>query len=90
MKIVVKSKETNFTLYIPMFILTSGIKLTSYISTKYHKHNNSDKDLQNFIKYIDYIDMESIMLGMKELKKHKGLILVEINANDGDYVLVRV
>lgn len=90
MKIVIKSKEINFRLYIPMFILTSGIRLTNFINKQYNKHSDSDEDMQNVIKYMDYIDMDFIIYAIKELKGYKGLTLVEVKASDGTYVLIKI
>lgn len=93
MKIVVKSKEINFRLYIPMFILTSGIRLTNFINkqyTKYNKHSDSNEDMKNVIKYMNYIDMDFIIYAIKELKGYKGLTLVEVKASDGTYVLIKI
>lgn len=90
MKIVIRSKEANFTIPIPMFMITSGIKFTHFISNKLQEKSTSDIDSQEFIKYMNYLDMDALMYGMKELKKHKGLILVEVKAKDGTYVLVKV
>lgn len=90
MKIIVKSKDINLKLYIPMFILTSGVRLTKFIN-KFHAQNNShDKSIENTTKYIEYIDMDVIVYAIKELKAYKGLTLIEVKANDGTYVLIKV
>lgn len=90
MKVVVKSKEINLNLYIPMFILTSGIRLTKFINNKYNTDEKSDKSIQNAMKYLDYIDMNILISAIKELKNYKGLTLVEVRASDGTYVLIKV
>lgn len=87
MKIVVKSKERNIRLYIPMFILTSGIRLTNFINKQSNKHDLKDEDIKNLMKYID---MDFIIYAIKELKNYKGLTLVEVKASDGTYVLIKV
>lgn len=90
MKIVVKSREKNLILYIPMFILTSGIRLTKFINNKYNTDEKSDKSIQNAMKYLDYIDMNILISAIKELKNYKGLTLVEVRASDGTYILIKV
>lgn len=90
MRVVVKSREINLNLYIPMFVLTNGVRLTKFINKNYNKNDNSDKSIQNAMKYLDYIDMNIIISAIKELKNYKGLTLVEIKANDGTYVLIKI
>ena len=89
MRVVVKSREINLNLYIPMFVLTSGIRLTKFINKNYNKNDSSDKSIQNAMKYLDYIDMNIIMSAIKELKNYKGLTLVEVRDKDGTYVLIK-
>lgn len=89
MKIVVKSKEINIKLYIPMFILTSAMRLTKFINKQYSKNDSSYEYINNTMKYLEYVDMESIMQALKELKGYKGLTLIEVRANDGTYVLIK-
>lgn len=86
MKIVIKSEERNIKFYIPMFVITSGIRISKYIS----KFVNSDTDLDSVIKYIDYLDTKALLCAVRELKKFKGLTLVEITSSDGTYVLIKV
>ena len=90
MKIIVKSKDINLKLYVPMFILTSGVRLTKFIN-KFHTQNDKlDRDIENTTKYIEYIDKDVIVYAIKELKAYKGLTLIEVKANDGTYVLIKV
>lgn len=85
MKIVIKSEGKNIKFYIPMFIITSGIRISKYI-----KHINSDNNLNSALRYIDYLDTKALMGAVKELKKFKGLTLVEVKSNDGTYVLIKI
>ena len=41
MKIVVKSKDTNIKLYVPMFILTSGLRFSKFITKEYSKQGKT-------------------------------------------------
>ena len=93
MKIIVKSKDINLKLYVPMFILTSGVRLTKFINKFHTQNDNLDRDIENttkYIEYIEYIDMDVIVYAIKELKAYKGLTLIEVKANDGTYVLIKV
>ncbi len=90
MKVIVKSEETNLNLYIPMFVLTSGIRLAKFINKNYNKDNKSDKSIEKTIQYVDYLDIDIIISAIKELKSYKGLTLVEVKASDGTYVLIKV
>ena len=69
MKVIVKSKNINLKLYIPMFIFTSGVRFTKFIN-KFHLQNES------LNKYIDYIDIDIIYMCNKRVK-----ILQRINTN---------
>ena len=90
MKIIVKSKDINLKLYVPMFILTSGVRLTKFINKFHTQNDNLDRDIENTTKYIEYIDKDVIVYAIKELKAYKGLTLIEVKANDGTYVLIKV
>ncbi|MGG7144483.1 hypothetical protein ACQPVP_13640 [Clostridium nigeriense] len=86
MKIVIKSEGKNLRFYVPMFVITSGIRLSKYIS----KYVDSDKGMNEAIKYVDYIDTKILLTAVKELKKFKGLTLVEVKESNGDYVLIKI
>ena len=48
MKILVQSEDTNIKIYVPMFILTSGLRFSKFITKEYSKHskiNKSKKEL---------------------------------------------
>ncbi len=86
MKIVIKSGGRNLRFYVPMFVITSGIRLSKYIS----KYVDSDKDMNDAVKYVDYIDTKILLTAVKELKKYKGLTLVEVEESNGNYVLIKI
>ncbi|MBE6054403.1 MAG: hypothetical protein E7212_10970 [Clostridium sartagoforme] len=83
MKIIISSTDMNLKLYVPNFVLTSGVRLTKFIN-KYNKSNKEMKEVMN------YIDMDFIIYAIKQLKAYKGLTLVEVKARDGTYVLIKV
>lgn len=90
MKIVVKSKDRNIKLYVPMFILTSRLRFSKFITKEYSKHGKANNDKKDLMEYMNYIDMDLIIYAIKELKSYKGLTLVEVEASDGTYVLVKI
>ena len=90
MKIVVKSKDTNIKLHVPMFILTSSLRFSKFITKEYSKHGKTNNDKKEFMKYMDYIDTDIIIYAIKELKNYKGLTLVEVKDSDGTYVLIKI
>lgn len=90
MKVVVRSEEVNFTIPIPMFMLTSGVKISNYVAKKIGKKENPGEDTKRYLEYINCIDVDLILKGLKELKGYKGLTLVEVSTSDGTYVLVKM
>lgn len=90
MKVVVRSKEGNFTIPIPFFILKNGVRLTNFIFKTVMRKSPDSEEAQKFREYMEYIDMDVLLTGVDELKKHKGLKLVEVKGHDGSYVLVQV
>ncbi|MGG7176300.1 hypothetical protein ACQPU1_01815 [Clostridium paraputrificum] len=87
MKVVVRSKERNFTIPIPMFMLANGSKFTSYISKMICKNKG---DRNKFIESMKYLDMDAISLGLRELSEDKGLILLEAESSNGSYILIKI
>ncbi|MBO0554039.1 hypothetical protein EXQ31_17045 [Clostridium botulinum] len=83
MKIIVKHKHTRLYVPVPISILPYVLKFLKAMCRK--SSNNSES-----IRYIKYLDVDSIMCIIKELKKHKGLKLVEVRNEDGTYVLIKV
>ena len=53
--------------------------------------NNVSKDgMDKVNEYMNALDMDFILVAMKELKKYKGLEMVNIKANDGTEVLIKM
>ena len=90
MKIVVQSKDTNIKLHVPMFIITSSLRFSKFITKEYSKYGKTNKDKKDLIKCMNYIDMDIIIYAIKELKNYKGLALVEVKDSDGTYVLIKI
>lgn len=90
MKVVVKSEGRNFTIPIPMFMLTSGVKVSNYIAKKVAKNGEPSEDTKRYLEMVNCIDLDLILKALKELKGYKGLNLVEVSSNDGTYVLIKI
>lgn len=90
MKVVVKSKEVNLYIPIPMFMLTSSVKLINFISKKVYENREEGETAERCKKILETIDMDALLKGLRELKGYKGLTLVEVKAKDGTYVLVQM
>ena len=73
-----------------MFILTSSLRLSKFITKEYIKYSKTNKDEKDLMKYINYIDMDIIIYAIKKLKNYKGLTLVEVKDSEGTYVLIKV
>ncbi|MFJ5760272.1 hypothetical protein ACIQAA_14305 [Neobacillus sp. NPDC093182] len=90
--IKVKAKDVRFTIPIPYAILTvcSSIlssKLLHQYANKWTKEHFERKKLDLTIPQIDKEMLKPII---KELKNHKGLVLVDVKAKDGTEVKVRL
>ncbi|WP_251861688.1 hypothetical protein [Clostridium sp. Marseille-Q2269] len=83
MKIVIKSERTKMFIPVPIFLLPHILKIFKAICKK--STNNSES-----IKYIECLDVDSVRCIIKELKRYKGLKLVQVKSQDGTYVLIKV
>ncbi|RZT23717.1 MULTISPECIES: hypothetical protein [Fictibacillus] len=88
----VKTKEAKFTVPVPYVLLNIGISiLTSKVlirhANKWSKPHLDKKKISFIIPSIDKTELKRII---KELKKHKGLELINVKAQDGTEVIVRL
>lgn len=90
MKIKVRTIEKKFTIYIPNFLLTSGVRIANFVSKSLVENNVSKDGMDKVDKYMNALDMDLILAAMKELKKYKGLEIVNVKANDGTEVLIKM
>ena len=90
MKIRVRTNERRFTIYIPNFLLTSGVKISTFASQSLVENNVSKDGMDKVNEYMNALDMDFILVAMKELKKYKGLEIVNVKANDGTEVLIKM
>lgn len=97
MRVRIKDKDTNINIPIPMWVLTSGLRIAPYILKRSLKNKESkfykkivEKGAKNSDDILSHIDFKELIKIAKELKKYKGLKIVEINSKDGDYVSIEV
>jgi hypothetical protein len=88
----VKTKGANFTIPVPYVLLNIGVSiLTSRLlishANKWSKPHLDKKNISFTIPFIDKTELKRII---KEMKKHKGLDLVNVKAQDGTEVIVRL
>jgi hypothetical protein len=86
----VKAKDIRFTVPIPYAMLNIGI---SILSSKFFNHHVNKWTKESFErKKLDFtfplIDKETLKPIIKELKNHKGIVLVDVTAKDGTEVKV--
>jgi hypothetical protein len=86
----VKAKNVRLTIPIPYAILNMGI---SIFSSKFiHQHANKWTKEHFERKKLDFtiplIDKETLKPIVKELKNHKGIVLVDVKAKDGTEIKV--
>ncbi len=92
MHLKVKAKDVRFTIPIPYAIVNIGISILS--SKFFHQHVNKwtkehfDRKKLDFT--IPLIDKETLKPIVKELKNHKGTLLVDVKAKDGTEVKIRL
>ncbi|KAB8133591.1 hypothetical protein F9U64_11810 [Gracilibacillus oryzae] len=95
LRIKIKTKDARFTIPIPYAALHLGISiLTSkrfqqYMNKKIKKQEEDNQDKKITFTFPP-IDKKLLKPVIKELKKHKGLVLVDVTASDGTEVLVKL
>lgn len=92
LQIKVKTKDVRFTIPIPNAVLNIGVSILSSKFLQQHIHEWTKKHLER--KKLEFsipqIDKKMLMPILKELKGHKGLLLVDVKAKDGTEVKVRL
>lgn len=88
----VKTKETKFSIPVPYVLLNVGISLiTSKVFIRHaNKWSKPHLDKKNINFSFPSIDQSELKHIIKELKKHKGLELVNVKAQDGTEVIIRL
>ncbi|MDF2673922.1 MAG: hypothetical protein K0R09_2187 [Clostridiales bacterium] len=84
MRIYIRTDEgKKFWIPLPMWMIRLGLSsATIRIATKNLREENK--------KYIEQIDFRALSQNIKELKKYKGLKIVDIKSKDGTKVTITV
>ena len=92
MHVKVKVKDVRFTIPIPYAILNIVISILS--SKIFQRHANKWTKHQFERRELDFtfpsLDKKTLTPIVKELKNHKGIVLVDVKALDGTEVKVRL
>jgi hypothetical protein len=88
----VKAKDVSFTIPIPYAILNIGISILSskFIHQQANKWSKEHFERKKLDITIPMIDKKMLKPIVKELKNHKGTVLVDVKAKDGTEVKVRL
>lgn len=89
-KVVIRNEKVNLTIPVPMFLISSGVKLTKFIQKNMKICSIKDEDLKRVDEIISVLDMDMIAYVLKELKGYRGMNLVEVEGKDGSYILIKV
>ncbi|CEK30676.1 hypothetical protein JGS6364_13221 [[Clostridium] sordellii] len=87
MKIVVKTNDLkrNININLPMCMITTILRFTNISSSKYVDKNKINSN------FLTEFNKENLIKGLKYLRKnHKGLILVEVDSPNGEYVKIKI
>lgn len=84
MKIYIKTDDgKKFSIPLPMWMIKMGLSIpTIKIAAKYLKEEDK--------KYIEQIDFKALSQNIGELKKYKGLKIVDVKSKDGTEVTITV
>ncbi|MEH7504645.1 hypothetical protein V7152_21940 [Neobacillus drentensis] len=88
----VKAKDVRFTIPIPYGLLNIGISILSskFLHQQANKWTKEHFERKNLDFTIPLINKEALKPIVKELKNHKGIVLVDVKAKDGTEVKVRL
>jgi hypothetical protein len=93
LKIKVKTETVRFSIPVPYFILTIGVSILSseFLYRKINKllvkhKENEEKEISFTMPLLNKKELKTII---KELKKHKGLELVNVKSKDDTEVRIR-
>lgn len=88
--IKVKAKDVRFTLPVPYAILAlcSSILTSKFVHHQANKWTKETFERKKIDFTIPQIDKETLKPIIKELKNHKGMVLVDVKAKDGTEVKV--
>lgn len=85
MKIVVKTDDLKRNINLPMCIITTILRFINISSSKYVDKNKINSN------FLTELNKENLIKGLKYLRNnHKGLILVEVDSPNGEYVKIQI
>lgn len=85
MKVIIKTPDMNFK--IPIVMPISLIKiLIKFAGRMAKKYVNEEKALM----YINALDWNALSMAFDELKRYKGLEIINIKSHDGTYIKIIV
>ncbi|MDQ0971653.1 hypothetical protein QFZ31_001531 [Neobacillus niacini] len=89
--IKVKAKDVRFTIPVPYAILTIfiSILISKFLHQQANKWTKEHFERKKLDFTIPLINKETLKPIIKELKNHKGIVLVDVKAKDGTEVRVR-
>jgi plasmid replication initiation protein len=90
--IKVKAKEVRFTIPVPYTVLTicNSILSSKFVHQQANKWTKEHFERKKLDFTIPLIDKETLKPIIKELKNHKGIVLVDVKAKDGTEIKVRL
>lgn len=92
MHVKVKAKDVRFTVPVPYTVLTIVLFIltSKWIQQQANKWTKAYFDRKNIDFTFPLIDKEMLKPIIKELQNYKGLVLVDVKAQDGTEVKVRL
>lgn len=92
LKVNVKTKGVRFTLPVPYAMLSMGVSLfaSKRFQEQIHKWTKEEWDKNKWKFTLPVIDKELLKPIVKELKKYPGFVLVDVKAQDGTEVKIRL
>ncbi|MEE3806536.1 hypothetical protein V2H29_06195 [Lysinibacillus fusiformis] len=92
MHVKVKAKDVRFTVPVPYAVLTIVLSIltSKWIQQSVNKWTKAYFDRKKIDFSFPFIDKEMLKPIIKELPNYKGLVLVDVKAQDGTEVKVRL
>lgn len=92
MHVKVKAKDVRFTVPVPYTVLTIVLSIltSKWIQQQANKWTKAYFDRKNIDFTFPLIDKEMLKPIIKELQNYKGLVLVDVKAQDGTEVKIRL
>lgn len=92
MHVKVKAKDVRFTVPVPYIVLTIVLSIltSKWIQQQANKWTKAYFDRKNIDFTFPIIDKEMLKPIIKELQNYKGVVLVDVKAQDGTEVKIRL